>query len=123
MRRGLAAVFLGALAFAYAISLHLWHGAARPVSAARAGGGLLVAGELAFGLADRVGAAAGARRRTAGWLGACALGGTAVAIVVLIVASLDLARSVGLTVAGTAAAVTVVWLLVSAAAQPGEDSD
>jgi hypothetical protein len=49
-----------------------------------------------------------------GWLGACALGGTALAIVVLVVASLDLARSVGLVVAGTVALVAVVWLLVSA---------
>jgi hypothetical protein len=122
MRRGLAAVLLGALALAYAISLHLWHGAARPVSAALAGGGLLVFGELAFGLADRGGATAGERRRAAGWLGACALGGTAIAIVVLLVASLDLARSVGLTVVGTAALVAVVWLLVSAAQATGEDS-
>jgi hypothetical protein len=122
MRRGLAAVLLGALALAFAISLHLWHGAARPVSAALAGGGLLVFGELVFALAGGGGATAGQRRRTAGWLGACALGGTAVAIVVLLVASLDLARSVGLTVAGTAALVAVVWLLVSAATQAGEDS-
>jgi hypothetical protein len=114
MRRGLAAVFLGAVALAYAISLHLWHGAARPVSAALAGGGLLVVGELAFGLADRGGPAPGERRRALGWLGACALGGTALAIVVLVVASLDLARSVGLVVAGTVALVAVVWLLVSA---------
>jgi hypothetical protein len=122
MRRGLAAVLLGALALAYALSLHLWHGAARPVSAALAGGGLLVFGELAFGLADRGRATAGERRRAAGWLGACALGGTAAAIVVLVVASLDVARSVGLTIAGTVAAVAVVWLLVSTAARTGEDS-
>jgi FtsH-binding integral membrane protein len=103
MRAALAMLVLAALAAAYAVSLHLWHGAARPVSAVVAGAGLLVVGELAFGHA----------RRPPWWLGLCALGAAAVAVVVQLVAALDLPRSIGLTIVGCVAVIAAVWLLVS----------
>jgi len=101
------------LALAYALALHSLGPTARPVSAVLAGGGLLVAGELGFGLVDRP-PAGRVGRGTLAWLAACGLGGVVVAVVVLTVGSLASGRSAALTALGTAAAVAAVWLLTSA---------
>ncbi len=117
----LVAVGLGVAAFAYAISLHLFAGAARPLSAVAAGALLLVLGELGFGAVGRAGAGgwvsarrSDAGRRVAVRLGACAVSAAACAVVVLGAASLPLAGSLVATTIGTVAAVLAVWLLVTA---------
>jgi hypothetical protein len=105
MRGALAALALGVLAAAYAVSLHLFSGAARPVSAVVVGGGLLVVGELAFG----------GPWRSPGRLGVCMLGGAAVAVVALLAGAVHLPRSIAITVAGCVAVLAALWLLVSVA--------
>jgi hypothetical protein len=112
MRRALAGLLLFGLATAYAVSLHLFGGAARSVSAVVAGAGLLVVGELAFGGAGW----------SAGWLALCALGGAAVATVVELAGAVDLPRSIGLTIVGCLAVSAAVWLVVTAvrASAPGD---
>jgi hypothetical protein len=69
------------------------------------GAGLLVVGELAFG----------GPWRSPVWLGLCALGGAAVAVVVQLAGAVDVPRSVAITVAGCVAVLAAVWLLVSVA--------
>ena len=65
---------------------------------------LLVGGELTFGPRRALG-------RQLGWLGAAALGAIASSSLVLLGARVAVGRSVGLTVAGMAAAVAAIALL------------
>jgi hypothetical protein len=111
------------LGLAEAVPILFLHGSARALVAVPAAALLLGAGELSLGLADGVGAdAPGDRRRQAGWVGACAAGAAAAAVVVLGADAVPMRRSAVATLAGAALAALAVWLLVTAvSALVGED--
>lgn len=97
---------------AFVFALGTLHGTARPLSAIPAAAILLVAGELGFAPAR---GGPGSRRERLAWLAGCALAAGVVALVIVALGAVAPARSAGLTVAGVAAAVAAVGLLVAAA--------
>ena len=111
------------------------HGSARLLGAVPAAALLLGAGELCFALADGVrggadtggglgggGDGVGGRLRQVGWLCGLAVGGAAVAFVVLGADAVPLRRSAAVTIAGAALAALALWLLARAVhALVGED--
>jgi hypothetical protein len=103
------------LGLAETVPVLFLHGSARALVAVPAAALLLGAGELGLGLADGVGADAhNNRRRQAGWVGACAAGAAATAVVVLGADAVPMRRSAVATIAGAALAALAVWLLITA---------
>jgi hypothetical protein len=105
------------------------HGLARALGAVPAAALLLGAGELCFDLADGVrggadtgGGGVGGRRRQVARLCGPAVGGAAVAFVVLGAEAIPLRRSAVVTIAGAALAAFALWLLITTVhARVGED--
>jgi len=114
---------LGLVAAAYAVALPGIHGGARPASAAILGAAVLVAGESCFWVVtEDVPSAADARRRAL-WLAGWAAAAFAVAVLVMLAATVQLNRSLPLTIAGTVAAVLTVALLGAFATTRPEAGD